>query len=99
MAPTAPFSYAGLSKKMSVKLKDLSNEQGAFETILVTDRNSETIEISLIRTIRVPDNGDAYHLPPDCASFTLCLVSDYAESLPQSLVAKGGIFTSIYRKW
>jgi hypothetical protein len=82
---------------MSVKLKDPSNDQGAFETILVTDRNSEIIEISLIRKIRVPDNSDAYYLPPDCGSFPLYSVSDYAESLPQSLVAKGGIFTSIYR--
>jgi hypothetical protein len=37
---------------MAVNLKDLPNDQGAFETILVTDRNSETLEISLIHTIR-----------------------------------------------
>jgi hypothetical protein len=83
MAPTTPFSHAGLSKKMSIKLKVLPNDQGAFGTILVTDRNSETLEISLIRTFRVPDNGDAHHLPPDCGSFPLYSVRDYAGSLPK----------------
>ncbi|KAE9369834.1 bacterial integral membrane protein-like protein-like protein [Stipitochalara longipes BDJ] len=70
----------------------------AFETIRVTDSNSKTLDISLRRTIRVPDNEATYSRPPDYGPFPLYSVSDFEDSLPKSLVKKGGIFIPIYQR-
>lgn len=56
-----------------------------------------TLDISLRRTIRVPDNKRTYELPPDLGEFPIYNVRDYSSKLPPSLVKKGGLFIPIYR--
>lgn len=53
------------------------------------------LRVSFCRAIRVPDNGRAYNLPPDCGPFPLYSVSDYEEFLPEALVKVfvGGVNT------
>lgn len=58
-----------------------------------------TLDISLQRTIRVPDNTKAYQLPPSIGSFPIYNVRDFTSKLPPPLVEKGSLFIPIYRTW
>ncbi|KAF9059504.1 hypothetical protein BDP27DRAFT_468023 [Rhodocollybia butyracea] len=50
------------------------------------------LNFSFERTIRIPDNGAEHPLPPGLGSFQLFNVADYADKLPPSVVARGGVF-------
>lgn len=86
--------------KLNVKLtKPSVSAPGAQKAIEVCYGSLDYLEISLRRTVRVPDNGIAYDLPPDCGAFPIYSVDAYKESLPQSMTAKGGLFIPIYGKF
>lgn len=68
------------------------------KAIEVTYGDTDRLEISLRRTIRVPDNGVSYDLPPDCGPFPIYSVEHYRAGLPDSIVEKGGVFVPMYRK-
>jgi hypothetical protein len=70
---------------------------GSYGSVKVKDVAGDQLEISLRRTVRVPDNGKTYSLPPDCGTFPLYNVLDYESKLPADLVAKGGAFFPVYR--
>lgn len=53
--------------------------------------------ISFIRTLRIPDDGDEYPLPPGFSRFPLSHVDDYAKALPDSWVRHGGVFLPMYQ--
>jgi hypothetical protein len=57
------------------------------------------LSISFQRTIRVSDNGSTNDLPPNLGSFPLFKASDYNETLPSQMAAKGGYFLPIHRKY
>ncbi|KAI1611209.1 integral membrane protein [Exophiala viscosa] len=57
----------------------------------------EQLEISFKRTVRIPDNRDKFNLPPDMGNFPLYKTEQYAQSLPESIVAKRGIFLPMYQ--
>lgn len=57
-----------------------------------------SLSISFQRTIRVADNNETSGLPPDLGEFPLYLVSDYAQNMPETMAAKGGIFFPIYER-
>jgi hypothetical protein len=54
-----------------------------------------SMELSFRRTIRVPDDGNVYNMPPDLGRFPLYSVAQY-KTLPQEIVQKGGCFLPIY---
>ncbi|KAF9059503.1 hypothetical protein BDP27DRAFT_1341354, partial [Rhodocollybia butyracea] len=58
----------------------------------------DDLNFSFERTIRVPDNGKEHPLPPGLGSFQLFNVADYADKLPPSIVARGGVFISMYQR-
>ena len=61
----------------------------------VSIRNPNTLrglDISFKQTVRVPDNNEASHLPPNLGEFPLYKVQNYANKLPQNMVEKGGVF-------
>jgi hypothetical protein len=62
------------------------------------DSAASYLEISLRRTIRIPNNDNSYGLPPDCGPFPLYSVNEYKSRLPADIVAKGGCFIPMYRK-
>lgn len=68
------------------------------ESIIIERYQGEQLEISLRRTIRVPDNGKAYNLPPGCGAFPLYSVDDHRTQLSGDMVAKGGLFIPVYRE-
>ncbi|KAF7541645.1 hypothetical protein G7054_g492 [Neopestalotiopsis clavispora] len=56
------------------------------------------LELTLNRTIRVPDNRDTNMLPPSMGQFPLYRVQDYADRMPEDMAAKGGLFFPMYQR-
>ena len=56
------------------------------------------LRISFHRTVRVSDNDKANNPPPNLGGFPLCVVSDYAATIPAPMLSKGGFFLPMYRK-
>ena len=50
------------------------------------------------RTLRIPDDGRTYPLPPGLGTFPVCRVEDYTERLPESWVEHGGVFIPMYQR-
>ncbi len=50
------------------------------------------------RTLRIPDDGRVYPLPPGFGEFPVCKVSDYAERVPQSWKEHAGVFIPMYQR-
>lgn len=53
--------------------------------------------INLTRTLRIPDDDKTYPLPPGFGSFPLRHLNDYAASVPDSWVARGGVITPMHQ--
>lgn len=53
--------------------------------------------ISFQRTLRIPDDGRDYPLPPGMGRFPLHHVDDYEENLPKSWSRHGGVFLPMYQ--
>ena len=49
------------------------------------------------RTLRVPDDGSKYPLPPGLGRFEIHRVEDYHERVPPSWQKRGGVFISMYQ--
>src|SRR5215216_4501578 len=52
----------------------------------------DALAMTFQRTLRIPDDGKNYPLPPGLGTFPVCKVSDYADRVPKSWVAHGGVF-------
>lgn len=87
-----------LRNELKVTLEDPKKSSSGHKTIRVTCGGGDNLDISLRRTVRVPDNGDAYDLPPDCGPFPIYSVKDYKSQLPKHMAVKGGLFVPIYDK-
>jgi len=55
------------------------------------------LEISLQRTLRIPDDGKAYPLPPGLGRFPVRHIDDYAQAIPQSWLKRGGVILPMYQ--
>jgi len=53
--------------------------------------------ISFMRTLRVPDDGKSYPLPPGLGKFPLEHVDDYRQRLPHSWIDHGGVMLPLYQ--
>jgi len=53
---------------------------------------------SIERTLRIPDDGKVYPLPPSCGSFPIFKVEDYQDRVPAHWVEHGGIFFPMYQR-
>lgn len=53
--------------------------------------------VSFQRTLRVPDDGRKYPLPPGLGAFPLNAVSDYAERLPPDWRSRVGVFLPMHQ--
>ena len=53
--------------------------------------------ISFQRTLRIPDDNREYSLPPGLGRFPLNLVDDYADNVPETWIARGGVFLPMYQ--
>ena len=56
------------------------------------------LKISFQRTVRVGDNAGVRKLSPGLGAFPLYSVEEYGDTLPNSVVSKGGYFFPMYRE-
>ncbi len=91
-----------VSEAWTCKLAKSDHSRCANDVIQVTsagDARTKRLSISFQRTVRVPDNQDISALPPGLGAFPLYPVSEHASNLPTDMVAKGGVFSPMYRKY
>ena len=53
--------------------------------------------INFQRTLRIPDDGKNYPLPPGLGSFPLKHVDDFSETVPSSWIEHGGVMLPMYQ--
>lgn len=56
------------------------------------------LDVSFLRTLRIPDDGKTYPLPPGLGRFPVRRVDDYASKVPAEWREKGGIFLPMYQR-
>lgn len=58
----------------------------------------EGFTLSFERTLRLPDDGKTYPLPPSLGHFPICQVNDYRETVPEHWRRHGGMFIPMYQR-
>jgi hypothetical protein len=58
----------------------------------------EGLTISFLRTLRIPDDGKTYPLPPGLGCFPVRRVDDYADRVPAEWHEHGGVFLPMYQR-
>lgn len=54
--------------------------------------------VNFQRTLRIPDDGNIYPLPPGLGSFPICKIEDYEDRVPVSWKEHGGVFIPMYQR-
>jgi len=55
------------------------------------------LRIAFQRTLRIPDDGHIFALPPGLGEFPLRHVDDFASTVPASWTAHGGVMMPMYQ--
>jgi hypothetical protein len=55
------------------------------------------LSVEFQRTLRIPDDGSAYPLPPGLGRFPLRQVDDFASSVPRKWLEHGGVMLPMYQ--
>ncbi|KAE9374216.1 hypothetical protein N431DRAFT_543615 [Stipitochalara longipes BDJ] len=85
--------------RLSVNLGKPLPDLNAHKCLYVHQGNERNaLTISFKRTVRVPDNETTYQLPPNLGSFPLYNVAHYKETLPESMMLKGGCFMPVHER-
>lgn len=58
----------------------------------------ERFSLSFQRTLRLPDDGRTYPLPPTLGLFPVRRVADYSDRLPREWSQRGGVFFPMYQR-
>jgi hypothetical protein len=58
----------------------------------------KSFQVVLQRTLRIPDDGKTYPLPPGMGRFPICRVEDYQDRVPASWKEHGGVFIPMYQR-
>lgn len=61
-------------------------------------RIGKYFSVSFQRTLRIPDDGKEYPLPPGLGRFPICKVEDYIDRVPESWKKHGGVFIPMYQR-
>jgi len=56
------------------------------------------LRVTFHRTLRIPDDGRRYPLPPSLGRFPVCRVEDYVDRVPASWLEHGGVFLPMYQR-
>ncbi|KAF7882880.1 hypothetical protein EAF00_011369 [Botryotinia globosa] len=84
---------------LKVELKSaIDGISGGYHTIAINNNSGGKMEISLHRTVRIPDDGKNYELPPNLGKFPIFSIDDHAGKLPVDIVRKGGVFVPIRQR-
>lgn len=57
-----------------------------------------SLTITFHRTLRLPDDGNSYPLPPSLGRFPIHRVADHADRVPASWRAHGGVFLPMHQR-
>jgi hypothetical protein len=74
------------------------NIQVNSRSIVFKQEDKPPCEVSFIRTLRIPDDGRQYRLPPGFGNFPLRRVHDYADKVPKKWLETDGVFLPIYQR-
>ena len=71
--------------------------------LVVTVRRDEVrigkrFAVSFQRTLRIPDDGKTYPLPPGLGRFPIRRVEDFADRVPPAWRERGGVFIPMYQR-
>ena len=66
--------------------------------IFFGDGSYEDFSLNFQRTLRIPEDGKTYPLPPGLGNFPVCRVEDYRDTVPQSWLKHGGVFIPMYQR-
>lgn len=58
----------------------------------------ERFSLTFQRTLRIPDDGTTYPLPPGLGTFPVHHVADYKRKVPSEWVSRGGVFIPMYQR-
>jgi hypothetical protein len=72
--------------KLQVKVKH--------DTVHIGDR----FTVSFQRTLRIPDDGRTYPLPPSLGSFPVARIEDYRDTVPAAWRDHGGVFIPMWQR-
>ncbi|PMD28575.1 hypothetical protein NA56DRAFT_653256 [Hyaloscypha hepaticicola] len=83
--------------KLSINLGNPPPDLNAHECLYVHQGDEqEALTICFKRTVRIPEDGTTYNLPPGLGNFPLYNVAHYKETLPESMMLKGGCFMPVH---
>lgn len=69
------------------------------DKIQFLDQSTNTgFQVTFQRTLRLPDDGKTYPLPPGLGAFPLRRVLDYRDRVPASWVKTSGVFLPMYQR-
>jgi hypothetical protein len=74
------------------------NEQLEVATESNRVRFGKNFTVDFQRTLRIPDDGNTYPLPPGLGRFPIARVQDYLSRAPDSWKEHGGIFIPMYQR-
>jgi hypothetical protein len=58
----------------------------------------EGFGLNFQRTLRIPDDGKTYPLPPGLGTFPICKIADYPGRVPEEWTKHGGVFIPMYQR-
>ncbi|KAL9653432.1 hypothetical protein ABK040_002068 [Willaertia magna] len=58
----------------------------------------DRVSLSFHRTLRIPEDGKVYPLPPSLGSFPIKRVDDYLNKVPKEWIPKGGVFIPLFQR-
>ena len=61
-------------------------------------RMGRRFSVAFQRTLRIPDDGKPYPLPPGLGRFPLCRIEDYVDRVPAPWRERGGVFLPMYQR-
>jgi hypothetical protein len=70
------------------------------EHVHITENSLELVagvRVQCVRTLRIPERG-TYPLPPGLGTFPLRRVDDYAETVPEEWLRRGGVMLPVYQR-
>lgn len=76
---------------------DIAKELKNHAMRIATANSPGSTTINFQRTLRIPDDGKTYDLPPGLGKFSLRHVDDYADRVPKSWLERGGVMMPIYQ--
>lgn len=67
-------------------------------SLLTFKHKDQQINISLVRTLRLPEDGKTHALPPGLGHFPLKRIEDYRDKVPEAWREHGGVFFPMWQR-